>query len=101
MVSLWFYLCIYSYLFYVTYGQTLQDNFFCGFIASTNIQYWTSDNWSCDVNGFTTSDPCGWVYCQCSNETVFDISINSFQIEGKYFCIYREKIYLFDSLSYA
>ena len=54
---------------------SFQDNALCGFIAATNIQNISGySNWSCSVNGTTTSNPCvGWYGIYCNGNSVSSI----------------------------
>ena len=56
-----------SFIFGSVYilAQSGQDNALCGLIASTRIESLFSQ-WSCNITGFTTSDPCNPVWSRLS-----------------------------------
>ena len=62
---------------------SFQDKAICGFIAATDIASKSGyDEWSCDADGYTLTDPCSWTDLTCTGGYVSDIDIFNVQIGG-------------------
>ncbi len=64
-----------------------QDSALCGFVAATNIDT-VYEEWSCDANWKTTTDPCGdgeigsWRGIECVDGLISSLVLSSVPIHG-------------------
>ena len=65
---------------------SFQDDGLCSLIAATNIGYLTNyDEWSCNRDGFTITDPCNatmWNGVTCMDGFINSISLNVSALRG-------------------
>ena len=65
---------------------SFQDDALCGLIAATNIESLTNYNeWSCDTDGFTITDPCAiivWDGVICNDGYVSSVNLESITLSG-------------------
>ena len=70
-----------------------QDDILCGLVAATNISFVGNYNeWSCDTNGITTTNPCAtgavWEGITCDDGLVNNLYLNNAFLTGIFFLYY-------------